>query len=101
MKHRFAQMETEINLFFIRVSSVAKFFSFVSIVCYGLGGAVAAPPKVNRARPAGCQRGQSVVATAAGAFSTWPVQVWAAWEGVSLEAEKDKDNLKAEVPWSG
>jgi len=90
-------METEINLCFIRVSSVAKFFSFVSIVCYGLGGAVAAPPKVNHLFPAGCQRGQSVVVTAAGDFATWSVQVWADREGVSLEAEKDKGKFKAEV----
>src|SRR5438094_4504068 len=59
--------------------------------------AFAAPPKVNHLFPAGCQRGQSVVVTAAGDFSTWPAQVWADRAGVSFTAEKDKGKFKAEV----
>src|SRR5262245_4925445 len=66
----------------------------VQLIAYA---AVAAPPKVNSLFPAGCQRGQSVVVTAAGDFSTWPVQVWVDQAGVSFTAEKDKGKFKAEV----
>src|SRR5262249_11963935 len=57
----------------------------------------AAPPKVNYLYPAGAQRGQSVVVTAAGDFSTWPVQVWLDRPGVSFAAEKDKGKFKVGV----
>jgi hypothetical protein len=57
----------------------------------------AAPPKANSLFPAGCQRGQSVAVTAAGDFSTWPVQVWSDRAGVTLTAEKDNGKFKAEV----
>src|SRR5438093_12837082 len=56
-----------------------------------------APPKVNNFYPAGCQRGQSVIITAAGDFSTWPVQAWADRAGVVFTAEKEKGKFKAEV----
>src|SRR4051794_573800 len=50
----------------------------------------AAPPKLNHFFPAGVQRGQSVTVTAAGDFSTWPVQAWIDRPGLTLTAEKDK-----------
>src|SRR5437899_1287518 len=59
--------------------------------------AFAAPPKLNNLFPAGGQRGQSVIVTAAGEFSTWPVQVWADRVGVSATAEKDKGKFKLDV----
>src|SRR5262245_8608533 len=57
----------------------------------------AAPPKLNHLFPAGCQRGQSVVVTAAGDFSAWPVQVWSDRVGLTATAEKDKGKLKIDV----
>src|SRR6478736_235971 len=57
----------------------------------------AAPPKVNNLFPAGAQRGQSVAVTAAGDFSTWPVQVWTDRPGVTFAAEKDKGKFKVDV----
>ncbi len=96
MKHRSAQMKTEIGLCFIRVSSVANYLAVMScFVC--CCAAVAAPPKVSSLFPAGGQRGQSVAVTAAGDFSTWPVEVWSDRAGVAFTAEKDKGKFKAEV----
>lgn len=61
------------------------------------GAALAAPPKVNNLFPAGAQRGQSITVTAAGDFSTWPVQVWSDRPGVTFTAEKDKGKFKVDV----
>jgi hypothetical protein len=57
----------------------------------------AAPPKVTYFFPAGAQQGQSIVVTAGGDFSIWPVQVWLDRPGVSFVAEKDKGKFKVEV----
>jgi hypothetical protein len=62
-----------------------------------VSAAFAAPPKLNNVFPAGCQRGQSVVMTAAGDFSTWPAQIWADRVGITATAEKDKGKFKIEV----
>src|SRR6266481_3917296 len=59
--------------------------------------AAAAPPKVNNFYPAGCQRGEGVTMTAAGEFSTWPVQIWSDRAGLTATAEKEKGKLKIEV----
>jgi hypothetical protein len=59
--------------------------------------ALAAPPKVNYLYPAGGQRGQSVAVTAAGDFSTWPVQVWSDRPGIKATAEKDKGKFTLDV----
>lgn len=64
------------------------------LICSAL---FAAPPKVNYLYPAGAQRGQSVVVTAAGDFSSWPVQVWVDRPGVTFAVEKDKGKFKVEV----
>lgn len=61
------------------------------------GLVLAAPPKLSNLFPAGAQRGQAVVVTAAGDFSTWPVQVWADRPGVTATAEKEKGNFKVAV----
>jgi len=58
---------------------------------------LAAPPKVNYLYPAGAQRGQSVVVTAAGDFSPWPVEAWVDRPGIVFTAEKDKGKFKVEV----
>jgi hypothetical protein len=57
----------------------------------------AAPPRVNYLYPAGGQRGQSVAVTAAGDFSTWPVQVWSDRPGIKATAEKDKGKFTLDV----
>jgi hypothetical protein len=54
----------------------------------------AAPPKVNHLFPAGGQRGQTTVLTAAGEFSNWPVQVWSDRPGLTATCEADKGKLK-------
>src|SRR5262245_45086070 len=59
--------------------------------------AVAAPPKVNHLFPAGCQRGQSIVVTAAGDFSNWPPEVWTNRAGLVVTAEKDRGKFKVEA----
>src|SRR5262245_30613824 len=58
---------------------------------------LAAPPKINNLFPAGCQRGQSVVVTAAGDFSTWPAEFWADRAGLTVTAEKDKGKFKIDA----
>jgi hypothetical protein len=70
----------------------------LGIACLFLSSSLyAAPPKVNYLFPPGGQRGQTVVATAAGEFSTWPVQVWADRPGLTIEAEKDKGKFKVTI----
>jgi hypothetical protein len=59
--------------------------------------AAGAPPKVNYLYPAGGQRGQSVAVTAAGDFSTWPVQVWSDRPGIKATAEKDKGKFTLDL----
>ncbi len=90
-----------LDLCFIRVPSVAKFLIFTRcalfVYCCLTAVVSAAPPKVNNLYPAGCQRGNSITVTAAGDFSTWPVQVWVDRPGVSFTAEKDKGKFKVEV----
>jgi Bacterial pre-peptidase C-terminal domain len=67
----------------------------IVLVVPRFGGA--APPKLNNLFPAGCQRGQSVVVTATGDFSAWPVEVWSDRPGIVATAEKDKGKLKVDV----
>jgi hypothetical protein len=69
--------------------------SLTALVCCHL--AVAAPPKVDSFFPAGGQRGQTVVVTAASDFSTWPVQVWVDQPGVTVTAEKDKGKFSIAI----
>lgn len=57
----------------------------------------AAPPKVNYFLPPGAQRGQTVIVTGSGEFSTWPVQVWADQPGVAAVAEAEKGKFKVTV----
>ena len=59
--------------------------------------ALAAPPKVNHLFPAGGQRGQTVKVTAAGEFSTWPVEIWSDYPGVSVTAEADKGKIAVQL----
>jgi hypothetical protein len=74
------------------------YYRFSFLVAYLLPAVVlAAPPKLNNLNPAGCQRGQSVTVTAAGDFSTWPVQVWADRPGIKATAENDKGKFKFEI----
>jgi len=58
---------------------------------------VAAPPKVNHLFPAGGQRGQSIVVTAAGEFSNWPVQVWFDRPGLAATCDPEKGKLKIAI----
>lgn len=58
---------------------------------------IAAPPKVDHFFPAGGQRGQTVVVTAAGDFSTWPVQVWSDQPGVMATADQDKGKFSVVI----
>jgi hypothetical protein len=58
---------------------------------------LAAPPKVTHLFPAGGQRGQAVVVTAAGEFSNWPLQVWADRPGITAACEGEKGKLKIDV----
>jgi hypothetical protein len=58
---------------------------------------LAAPPKVNYLFPAGGQRGQTVVVTAAGEFSSWPVQAWIDRPGITTTCEADKGKLKLAI----
>lgn len=57
----------------------------------------AAPPKIDSFFPAGGQRGQTVVVTAVGDFSTWPVQVWVDRPGVTVTADKDKGKFSLAI----
>jgi Bacterial pre-peptidase C-terminal domain len=57
----------------------------------------ASPPKLNSLFPAGAQRGQTLVVTASGDFSTWPVDAWVDRPGIIATAEKEKGKLKIEV----
>lgn len=65
---------------------------------FGNSPSFAAPPKVNYLFPAGVQRGQSVVVTAAGDFSNWPAQVWCDRPGITVVAEKDKGKFRVTAP---
>jgi len=58
---------------------------------------LAAPPKLNYFFPPGGQRGQTAAVTAAGEFSTWPVQVWSDRPGLAATCEADKGKLKIEI----
>lgn len=71
----------------------------ISIVLAWLlcGVLVASPPKVDSCFPAGGQRGQTVIVTVAGDFSTWPVQVWADQPGITATAKKDKGKFSIAI----
>jgi hypothetical protein len=59
--------------------------------------ACAAPPKVDYLFPAGGQRGQTVVVTASGDFSTWPVKIWSDRADVTLSVEQEKGKFKVTI----
>lgn len=72
-------------------------FAIMVMVVSAVAQASAAQPKVDHFFPAGGQRGQTVVVTAAGDFSTWPVQVWADQPGVTATAEQDKGKFSVAI----
>ncbi len=74
-----------------------EFLSALALVLFLSSLAPAAAPKVSFLYPAGGQRGQSVVVTAGGDFSTWPVEVWSDRPGIKATAEKDKGKFRLEV----
>lgn len=57
----------------------------------------AAAPKVTQLFPAGAQRGESTLVTAAGEFSSWPVDVWCDQPGVQVVAEAEKGKLRVTI----
>src|SRR5882724_7781592 len=72
-------------------------YAVLSAMAISANVVLAAPAKLNNFFPAGCQRGESVTVTAAGEFSTWPVQIWSDRAGITATAEKDKGKLKIQV----
>ncbi|HTN77616.1 MAG TPA: PPC domain-containing protein [Pirellulaceae bacterium] len=57
----------------------------------------AAPPKLTSLFPAGAQRGQSVVVTAAGEFPAWPVEAHCDRAGVTIVAEKERGQFRVTI----
>jgi hypothetical protein len=74
-------------------------FSVLGLVVAALAisTASAAPPTVTSLYPPGVQRGQTVEATAAGTFDTWPPQVWCDRKDVEIKPGKDKGKLSITV----
>jgi hypothetical protein len=61
------------------------------------GPAVAGPPTLDWIFPAGGQRGATVMVTASGRFSHWPVNVWTEDDGVTVASLAEKGKLAITV----